>query len=357
MKTLKVIQVIDSLNVGGAEMLAVNLANGLAHVKVESHLCATRKEGSLQQQISQDVGYLFLEKKKTLDIKAILHLKRYCKLHNISIIHAHSSSLFIAFCVKLLYPRIKIVWHDHFGNSEFIAQRKTYPLRLFSLGTAAIIAVNTKLKEWSTKKMLTKEVHLINNFAHFKKEDKVTKLKGKAGKRIVHVGGYREQKDHFNLLKAFKIIHQKHQDWTLHLIGKNYKDSYGNAVSNYINEHHLQDAVFEYGIRTDISNILSQAEIGVLSSASEGLPISLLEYGLTPLCVLVTDVGECRNVVDDKNALVKPNDSVTFAEKLNILIENEELRETIQKNFHQRILRNYSRDSVIEKIIKLYHKI
>ena len=50
---LKVIQIIDSLNVGGAEVIAVNIANGLSKEGVESHICTTRKEGLLKSNIDK----------------------------------------------------------------------------------------------------------------------------------------------------------------------------------------------------------------------------------------------------------------------------------------------------------------
>ena len=109
-KKIKVLQLIDSLQVGGAEVLAVNIANTLSKQRIVSHLCATRKEGPLKENIEQAVGYLFLERKKTVDIKSIKKLKKYIKKNNISIIHAHSTSYFIAICViNLLIIIIMIV--------------------------------------------------------------------------------------------------------------------------------------------------------------------------------------------------------------------------------------------------------
>ena len=61
-KKIKVLQLIDSLQVGGAEVLAVNIANALSNEGVESHLCVTRNEGPLKENIKPSVGYLFLEK-------------------------------------------------------------------------------------------------------------------------------------------------------------------------------------------------------------------------------------------------------------------------------------------------------
>ena len=84
-KKLNVIQLIDSLRAGGAEMMAVNIANGLAEEGVESHICATRVEGSLKVKINKQRGYLFLNKKYSIDLKAIFKLYRYIKMNGITI--------------------------------------------------------------------------------------------------------------------------------------------------------------------------------------------------------------------------------------------------------------------------------
>ena len=61
-----IIQIIDSLNAGGAEVLAVNISNALLAANYNSHLCATREEGVLKENINPKVGYLFLRKKKRM---------------------------------------------------------------------------------------------------------------------------------------------------------------------------------------------------------------------------------------------------------------------------------------------------
>ena len=66
-KKLKVIQLIDSLKPGGAEMMAVNIANELGcEDGIASHLCATRLEGGLKEKLTPAVHYFFLNKKKKL---------------------------------------------------------------------------------------------------------------------------------------------------------------------------------------------------------------------------------------------------------------------------------------------------
>ncbi|MBK5208207.1 MAG: alpha-1,4-N-acetylgalactosamine transferase, partial [Flavobacteriaceae bacterium] len=81
-------------------MMAVNIANALGEKSVESHLCATRQEGDLKSKIGSNVGYLFVNKKNALDLKALQKLKSYIKANEIGIIHAHATSYFTAFLVK-----------------------------------------------------------------------------------------------------------------------------------------------------------------------------------------------------------------------------------------------------------------
>jgi glycosyltransferase involved in cell wall biosynthesis len=352
---IKVIQIIDSLNVGGAEVLAVNIANGLASTGIDSHLCVTRKEGDLKRNIKSNVGYLFLDRKSTFDVGAIFKLKLYIKKNKITTIHAHSSSSFIAFCIKIIAPKINVFWHDHYGNSEFLRERNLYPLKIFSLFFKGIITVNKKLKLWSEQNLLTSNVSFINNFPLFNDVKTKTILKGTNGKRVVHLAGFREQKDHLNLLTSFKKIVIDFPDWSLHLIGKNNNDdNYSNSIKEFIEIEGLTDNVFMYGVCSDIKNILNQSDIGVLSSKSEGLPISLLEYGLAKIAVLVTDVGECRNVVKNKIVIVPKQRSDKFALALRHLIENPELRREISYNFNKEILKNYSQEIIINKLIKIY---
>ena len=353
---VKVIQIIDSLNLGGAEVLAVNIANELSAQNIQSYICVTRKEGSLKDNINAGVGYIFLNRKNVIDVKAVFKLHKFIVKNKINVIHAHSTSYFIAFCIKMLNPKLTIIWHDHFGNSEFLNQRKSNVLSITSYSFSAIIAVNLGLKNWSEKKLNCKKVIFIKNFPFFNNKKKQTKLLGNNKHRIVHVAGYREQKDHVNLLKAFKLILIDNPQWSLHLIGKNYEDDYGKKISNLIIKEGLSNSVFEYGPRTDIKYILDQCTIGVLSSKSEGLPVALLEYGLAKLPVVVTNVGDCKKVVKDSKYIVKSNDSISLAKAIKLLISDEEERENNSNSVHDIIKNEFSKENVINQLINIYNK-
>ena len=64
---MRVLQLIDSLEIGGAERMAVNYANAL-HKRIEvSAICTTRNEGPLKELIKPEVPYFYLERKRQLD--------------------------------------------------------------------------------------------------------------------------------------------------------------------------------------------------------------------------------------------------------------------------------------------------
>ncbi|WP_278011088.1 hypothetical protein [Flavobacterium gyeonganense] len=94
---MRIIQIIDSLDAGGAERMAVNYANVLADEIQFSGLVSTRKEGFLKEEINPNVSYLFLEKKQQLDFKALLRLRSFVVKNKVSYIHAHSTSFFSFF--------------------------------------------------------------------------------------------------------------------------------------------------------------------------------------------------------------------------------------------------------------------
>ncbi len=106
---MRIVQIIDSLEIGGAEKMAVNYANALARKIEFSGLVATRAEGNLKNQLDNAVSYLFLNRKKTVDFGAVLRLKKYCKENQVDYLQPHSSSYFIAVLLKMIYPKIQIL--------------------------------------------------------------------------------------------------------------------------------------------------------------------------------------------------------------------------------------------------------
>jgi glycosyltransferase involved in cell wall biosynthesis len=351
---MRVLQLIDSLHPGGAERMAVTLANELAERIDASFLCASREEGLLKNAVYSKVEYLFLNKKKTIDFTAIRRLNAFVIANKINVIHAHSSSFFYGWLMKLMNPSIRLIWHDHYGNSEQLEKRNAKMLRFCSARFSGIIAVNTMLANWNKKRLRCDTVYFVKNFVSKNRASttETTTLSGKVGKRILCIANLRPQKDHQNLLAAFLLIKKAHPDVSLHLVGKG-DSNYGADIIQQIKEN-ANNSVYYYGALTLTTSIYEQSNLGVLSSLSEGLPVSLLEYGLNGLPVVTTDVGECKEVILSYGKVVSPDNSEKLANACIYYLDHYEEAKEDADNFKKHIQTNYSFNSIFEELLQLY---
>tara|TARA_R100001369_G_scaffold61045_1_gene87877 strand:- start:183 stop:1256 length:1074 start_codon:yes stop_codon:yes gene_type:complete len=355
---MRVLQLIDTLEAGGAERVAVNLANALVSKVERSYLCASRKEGLLRPALDSTVGYLFLDKKHTLDLWAIRRLYYFLKRERITIIHAHSSSFFIAVIVTRALPYIKVVWHDHYGNSDFLNERPKRMLVICSKYFSHSFAVNTTLVTWAKEGLKHASVSYLSNFINTEiYNKKKTILKGPKGSRIICLANLRPQKDHTNLLLAFSKITKDFPDCSLHCVGQDFGNAYSTDLYRLTKELSLRSNLFFYGTCSDISAILSDCDIGVLSSKSEGLPLALLEYGRAGLAVVVTSVGDCSLVVQNEvsGLVVPPEDSEALYLGLHSLILNIQKGKQFGVRLQQTITDKYAASAVIDVVLKYYN--
>ena len=356
---MRIVQLIDSLEAGGAERMAVNYANALVGNVKFSGLISTRFEGSLKNELKKDVNYICLNKKRTFDSRAIRKLYNYCKINEVNFIHAHSTSVFLAVVIKLRLPRIKIIWHDHYGNSEFLSDRPSRALKFLLPFCSGAIAVNSKLENWIKTELNFSNTIYLSNFAVIDIDQiSTTKLEGVTGKRIVSLANLREQKNHLLLLDVAAKLKPLYPDWTFHFIGKDFKDETAAKIRRSIIEKELVENVFIYGSCTDTVAILKQAEIAVLSSNSEGLPLAILEYGLLGKAVISTDVGEIPAIINhgSNGFLVKTQDSQQYYETVKKLILEPQLRSTIGRALKETVQEAYSESAVIDRYVNWVKK-
>ncbi|MFD2939601.1 glycosyltransferase [Flavobacterium notoginsengisoli] len=351
---MRIVQIIDSLEVGGAERMAVNYANSLAEKIEFSGLIATRNEGLLLEHINQKVTYLFLKKKHTIDLNAVLRLRNYLKKNKVKIIHAHSSSFFIAVLVKLITPGTDIVWHDHYGVSQDLSLRKNLTLKLSSFFFLGIISVNDALKKWANNYLYCQNVTYFPNFIIAPTVSLgCSQLKGKEGRRIICVANLRPQKNHELLINGAAEIHKKFPEWTFHLVGKDFNDSYSVSLIKKVKELGLSETVFFYGALNNTRDLLQQCEIAVLTSLSEGLPLALLEYGLASLPVVATNVGEISKVIPSikEGLVIDSNNLMQYINSVQKLIEDEDSRKLLGKNLNIFVDQNFSEKSILKEYI------
>ncbi|MCP4658262.1 MAG: glycosyltransferase, partial [bacterium] len=105
-----VLHLIDTLDPGGAERVAVNLVNHLPRNRYRTYLGTTRRDGVLAAQVAADVGRLRLNRRRRFSPWAAAKLVRFLRTHRIAILHAHSTSVFIAALAARFSPGTRLVW-------------------------------------------------------------------------------------------------------------------------------------------------------------------------------------------------------------------------------------------------------
>jgi glycosyltransferase involved in cell wall biosynthesis len=355
-----VVHVVDALNIGGAERVAINLVNLLPRDRYVPYLCTTRSEGPLSSFVSPHVTRLCLERRGRLDAGALRQFLRFLDEHGIRIVHAHASALFFTTLARALSRRCALIWHDHYGRADF-ADRSVWLYRLATRNVAGVIAVNQTLSSWCRRylRFPAERVwyvpNLVPDYEAAPDIDPVS-LPGEPGKRLVCVANFRPQKDHPTLLRAMSIVQRQVPGAHLLLIGDSADPDYVASIREQITDLHLDPSVSYLGPRKDVAAILRACDVGVLSSASEGLPLALLEYGNAGLAAVATTAGQCAEVLDHGEAgvLVPPASPDALGRALVSLLNSEPIRLHYAARFQARVEEQYSPRRIMSRICEVY---
>lgn len=343
------------MNVGGAERMCLNISCALDENKIDNAIICTRENGALGEKAS--VPVYVLNKKNSIDILAFVRLLKNVKSYRPSHLHLHSTSLYWGVLAKIFFPKVKLIWHDHYGDSELLSQRSYLIVKFFVKWVDNTIVVNEKLLKWGLMKLniSSYKINYIKNFPHIpiwgkeKRSIKPDKLK------IIQVANYRGQKNHDFAINAAGVMASKNINFDWNFFGVISDPFYYKGLEEKVNKIGV-DEVCNFNVASlSIESELSESHIGVLTSKSEGLPVALLEYGLAGLIVICTDVGQCADVLGygKYGYLVPAGNYVAFAETLEHVVQNWEEAITKAKLFQNHIRMNYGSDAFISKYLEI----
>ena len=171
---------------------------------------------------------------------------------------------------------------------------------------------------------------------------------------LVMVAGFRPQKDHETLLRALQNLPDL--NWHLSLLGDGELES---EIQSLAAELQIADKVTFTGAVDDVGKYLTKADVLVLTTHWEGLPISTLEGLSYSLPVIATDVaGTKEQVIDNYNGITLPRSDVKAAsDALRLLIENGQLRVKYGKNSRELFEENFTLDRCYQKTLALYERV
>jgi glycosyltransferase involved in cell wall biosynthesis len=109
----------------------------------------------------------------------------------------------------------------------------------------------------------------------------------------------------------------------------------------------------------DVPGLLARADLFVLTSVNEGLPLSILEAMAAGLAVVATRVGGTPEVVVDEGTglLVAPGDPGSTAAAIRRLMKDDGLRDRLGRNGQLVVRERFRAERMVEDVITLYEEL
>ncbi len=172
---------------------------------------------------------------------------------------------------------------------------------------------------------------------------------------ILFVGYLDEFKGIFELINAFNKITAENSNVKLMMVGTGPKKE---DLLEILNKVGIEDKVIFTGVveHQKIHRYYQSADIFVLPSYTEGLPVSILEAMATGVPVVATSVGGVPELITHglNGFIVPPRDEEAFIEKLLILINDKNLRQQYANRSLKKIKEEFDIKVKISKLIELY---
>jgi len=323
--------VIDSLSVGGAERMLIEIAN---RTGVDGHrvsVCITRSDYSMATYLRPDISTYILGRQRRFDWKAIRKFAFIVHAKQVDILQAHSRTTlaFLALTKTLGLIKVPIILHDHYGGIEIDSSIPIW-FRLWAKHLIShYVGVYAKLGEWAESAGINpNKISVIENALDLSAFLKPVSLNIRQELNIpanmplgIVIGGIRKEKGIDILLKVLAQGSFRRHLKILVVGGERDKD-YAQNCRKERNQLGLEDCVIFLGERHDVPDLLGEADFGLIPSRSESGPLVLIEYMASALPFISTLVGGIAKRLSELGIpeFVPPNDSKAFAEALDSLL-------------------------------------
>ena len=287
---MKIIQILPSLELGGMERLAVELARQQIAEGHEPSIYCTSHPGQFAPEAeAANVPVHSFGKTTGFSPRLIRDLVLRLRVDRPDVLHAHNALVLHYAIVAAFFARVPIVVNTrHGGNSNWDPHCERI-WRQALRGTDALVFISEAVREFyvARDRLTTRHTSVIYNGIDL---DKFTSRPAHPSTarptfRIGTVGRLVPAKDHVTLIRSFAIVSAAMPLAELHIVGDG---PCRMALSQIAASLGLTNRVFLHGASLDVPGFLSTLDLFVLSSIEEGLPISLLEALAAGLPVVST---------------------------------------------------------------------
>lgn len=345
---MKILHIITRSELGGAQSVVINLANSMC---VDHEIFVVAGEDgpmwdALDGRISKiKVTEIVREVSVVKDFIALFKLKKIYLSIKPDVIHLHSSK--IGILGRLVFPPKKIVYTIHGFDSIRLKYRKFLPIeKALKKRCKAIVGVS----EYDVKNLMNENikdnVYLVPNgikdFASIdtdlNPENILAKIKIETGKKIILSISRLALPKRFDL---FCKIADELSDFDYQFIWIGNKEKISPIPQN----------VMMLGEKKDAHQYYRYSDLALLISDYEGLPMSLIEALCYSKPIIASNVGGISEIVlNNQNGYVLNNDEDFFAEKINYILENDE----ISLKFSKKSSKIFQENLTVEKMVDNY---
>lgn len=316
---MRILHIIDSLEIGGAERLLVSVVNGMeGH---EHHVISISSKTALASALKPEIKLTTLGFTGKADIfRCLLQVRRYIRQYDIEVVHAHL--VMAGVIARMATPRsvpLFTTLHNLNTNRVF-AQGNTWQKwleRLTYRKRHRVIAVSAAvLADYDQVIGVKGEAQVLYNFVEdrfFAAQPK--KWVNKNRLRLVAVGSFKPQKNFPYLIKAMETLPAEVE---LDIYGGG---SQQQELTDLI--AHTQARVLLKGVHGNIHELLPQYDLFVMSSLFEGHPVALLEAMAAGLPALLSDIPVLKEVTGNQGIHFDLSDPSFFRDKIKRILNGE----------------------------------
>ena len=350
---MNILQVINKFEVGGAERL------------LSAFLPIMAKEHNVEVLILQDADSHFVRILQDAGITVhCLHLRNqyspftiwkvrsFLKQHQqYDVIHVHLFPSMYWVPLAAIGLNKKLVWTEHSTMNRRWNMPWLRPIekRIYSLYNKIICispATLEAIKGWTESEQNDSRYCVIENGVDTSKFRRVV-VEKPYPHCLIQVSRFEEAKDQDTVIRAMTLLDD---DVHVVFVGTGSRLEQCQELSRSLG---IQDRVHFLGVRDDIRDLLSGADIAVVSSHWEGFGLVAVEAMANGLPVIASDVEGLKQVVEGAGLLFSVGDEKALAEHVRSLLSNRELYDELSTKSLERADR-YDISVMCDNYLKVY---
>lgn len=364
---MKVLHVIDSGGYYGAEVMLVELALAQLRAGLNVEVCSIGTLGETEKAIEKvcrekGVKVYPLRMKAGLNLVGGLKVIRYARNNGYQLLHSHGykGNILLGVIPKFI-RKLPIVTTVHgYTNSGSIDKMWLYEHldRIIVRFIEYVVLVSSKMLEIPVfSKMNQSKISVIYNGIDQSEEN--SKNGDKAIEIPQHkivlgtIGRLSPEKNHALLIKMIKLLKQQDVDAFLLIVGEG---GLRHQLETLIKECDVEDRVHITGYVDNASHLIQHFDMYLISSTTEGLPITLLESMRASRPVISTAVGEVTNILKEFDLLVDSTPEAFASKVLNFIKQPEQL-EQYGLALNQKFVRQFTSDTMSNAYTAAYKKL